>query len=79
MTMMIEITMATMGRLMKNFDMVYLPSLLALGLPPLSWPVRLVCTGLICVSLFRSGGMGMNRDAVHQLARTLGDDLLSRL
>jgi hypothetical protein len=32
MTMMIDITMATMGRLIKNLDMVYLPSLLALGL-----------------------------------------------
>jgi hypothetical protein len=37
--MMIEITMATMGRLIKNFDMVYLPSLLlALGFPLLPGP-----------------------------------------
>jgi hypothetical protein len=37
MTMMIDITMATMGRLIKNFDMVYLPSLLlALGFAVLS-------------------------------------------
>ena len=39
MTMMIEITIATMGRLIKNLDMIYLPSLLlALGFPLLLLP-----------------------------------------
>ena len=82
MTMMIDITMATMGRLIKNFDMVYLPSLPAYGF---SAAFRCVArcgaraARLVTVRLLRRVGMRMDGNAVHQLAVAFDHHLVARL